>query len=140
MSATSFFGGAFFGGEFFNVAVVTTRDTHDGGKRKPWYQRLEFVKEETEGRAKSYRSNREQLRADIIFAMDGPIEDEVLNIVREHIDPEELEALAAPDYEPELRGLLSQTEALRHLAALVLAEHKRQMDEDEEDVELLLLH
>lgn len=123
-------------------AAATTRDTHDGAKpkRKPWYQRLEFVKEETDERARSYRSNREQLRRDILFAMDGPIEAETLDIIREHMEPAEMERLSAPDYEPELRGLLSQTEALRHLAALVLSEQKRQDDEDEEDIEMLLLH
>jgi len=122
------------------ITVTSSADTHDGGKRKPWRQRLEFGKDETEARAKEYRANRERLRQDIIFAMDGPIEAEVIDLVREHIEPEELAQLSAPDFEPQLRGLLSQTEALRNLAALVLSEHKRQEDEDEEDVEILLLH
>lgn len=138
--ATSFFGGAFFGGEFFNAAVVTAKDTHDGGRKKPWRQRIEYSKEAVDERALAYRQSRERLRADIVSAMDGPAEPAVLDVIREHLAPEDHVALAAPDYEPELRGLLSQTEALRELAALVIAEERRREDEDEETVELLLLH
>ena len=115
-------------------------DTHDGG-RKPWYQKIE--KSEVDKRAKEYRSSRERLRDDIVFAMDGPIEGEVLDVIRAELDPEDFAKFGAPDYEPELRGLLSQTEALRKLAMLVLEERARvEMEmaeqDDEESIMLLL--
>lgn len=136
MSATSFFGGQFFGGEFFNVAVSTS-DTHDGGKKRPWVQRIEVSKEDVDKRAKQYRLKREKLYEDIRFAMDGPIEAEVLDVIRSELEPEDYAQFGAEDYEPQLKSLLSQTEALRTIARLVLEEHERQ---DEEDVEFLLLN
>ena len=137
MSATSF-----FGGEFFNTPAppVDTTDTHDGRRKKPWHQRIEVSKRDIAERAKSYRSDRQKLREDIIFAMDGPIEGEVLDVIRSELEPEDFKNFGAEDYEPQLKSLLSQTEALRSIARLVLEEHERMELQDEDDVEFLLLH
>ena len=72
--------------------------------------------------------------------MDGPAEVEVLDVIRSELEPEDYAKWGAPDYEPELKSLLSQTEALRKIARAVLEEHARQEADDEEDVALLLLH
>jgi len=116
--------------------VISTADTHDGrgGSKKPWHQRIEKVK--IDERAKSYRYDRKKLHEDILFAMDGPIEGEVLDVIRSELEPEDYAKFGTPDYEPELKSLLSQTEALRKIARLVLEQHER---EDEDDVEFLLL-
>ncbi len=114
--------------------LVCSIDFHDGGTKKPWHQNLEFRK-----RAESYRTDKEALAEDIRFALESPIESEVLDVIRENIEPEELKALAAPDYEPELKSLLSQTEALRKIARLVMEEHERQMEADDEEA-IMLLH
>ena len=89
-------------------------------------------------RARAYRNSRSRLRSDLLLAIDGPQAPEVLEVMREAI-PEELER-AAPDYEPELKGLLADMSALRKIAEIALADERRRTDEDEEDVELLLLH
>ena len=94
--------------------------------------------DEIEARASAYRRSREKLRADIVLAIDGPQEAEVLEIIRDNLGDERA-ALAAPDYEPNLRGLLAEMSALRRIAEIAIAEEKRRIDEDESDVELLLL-
>ncbi len=131
--AGNFFGGQFFGGGFFG-ALVSTVDTHDG--RDPWHQRIE--KSAVDERAKEYKFNRQKLREDIIFAMDGPIEGEVLDVIRSELEPEDFAKFGAVDYEPQLKSLLSQTEALRKIARLVMEEHARQEQDDEEAITLLL--
>lgn len=115
----------------FLLAQSPIFDLHDGGE-------AERVRDEVIARAKSYRASRERLRADIILAMDGPQEAEVLEVIRENLG-DEREALATPDYEPELRGLLAEMSALKRIAAIALAEEKRRFAEDEADVEMLLL-
>ena len=132
ISYTNFYGSAFFGGGFFGPGVES--DTHDGGK-KPWHQRIE--KKWIDAKVKEYRSEREKLREDIIFAMDGPIEGEVLDVIRSELEPEDYAQFGAEDYEPQLKSLLSQTEALRKIAILVMEER---MMQDEEDAEFLLLN
>lgn len=130
---------AFQSDAFQNNAFQIDADTRDGGRniRRVFYEEEE-VREEVNARALEYRRNRERLRADIILAMDGPREQEALAVIEEHLG-DEREALSAPDYEPELRGLLAEMSALKRIAALALAEEKRRFDEDEEDVEFLLL-
>ena len=128
-----FFGGQFFGGGFFS-------DTHDGGWKKHWHQRIQVAKKDIDERAASYRKNRERLREDILFAMDGPIEGEVLDVIRSELEPEDYAKWGAPDYEPQLKSLMSQTEALRKIAKAVLEEHARQLENDEEEAVMLLLH
>jgi hypothetical protein len=135
--AGNFFGGQFFGGGFFG-AIVDSTDTHDGdGKKKPWHQRIE--KAEVDAKVKSYRSSRQKLAEDIRFAMDGPAEAPVLEAIRENLDPVEYEKMGSPDFEPELRGLLSQTEGLRKIARAVIEEHQRLEMEDEEETIVALL-
>ena len=105
-------------------------DTHDGG----WHQKIE--KKKVDEPAKLYKSSRAKLREDIIFAMDGPAESAVLEAIRPEVTPEDLND--APDFEPMLAGLLSQTEALRKIARAVLEERAAQEADDEEAVTLLL--
>lgn len=112
------------------ITVTSTVDKHDG---KPWHQRVQFVKK----RAESYRQDIKNLESDIRSAMGSGAEEGVLDVIREHMDPEERQKLAAPDYEPELKSLLSQTEALRKIARLVMEEEARKQ-EDEEEVALLI--
>lgn len=119
-------------------AACNIADTHDGGKKKPWHQKIE--KRDIDDLAKTYKQSRAKLRADIIFAMDGPAESEVLEAIRPEVTQEEL--VGAPDFEPALAGLLSQTEALRKIAKAVLEERARQFEmeleaEDEEAVTIL---
>lgn len=109
-------------------------DTHDG-----WRQRLEISKSSVDERVKAYRLRREKLHEDIRFAMDGPIEAPVLDVIREHLEPSDYEQFGAPDYEPQLKSLMSQTEGLRKIARAVLEEHARLEEEDEEDSAMLLL-
>lgn len=104
------------------------QDTHDGG----WHQHIE--KKKINELAKEYKSNRAKLREDIVFAMEGPAEAEVLKAIRPEVTDEELSV----DFEPALAGLLSQTEALRRIARAVLEERARQ-DDDEEAI-MLLIH
>ena len=104
-------------------------DLHDADER---------VRRGVEERALAYRASRDRLRADIILAIDGPQEAEVLEIIRENLGDEQ-EALSIPDYEPDLRGLLAEMSALKKIAEFALAEERRREDEDEADVELLLL-
>ena len=122
---------------------IQSGDTHDGsseGGKKPWHQRIE--KEAVNKLAQEYRISRAKLREDIIFAMDGPAEAEVLSAIRPEVTHEEL--YSAPDFEPELKGLLSQTEALRRIARAVLEERARQemlaLEADDEEAITLLLH
>ena len=98
----------------------------------------EHIRREVEERAKAYRASRERLRADIVLAIDGPQEAEVLEIIEGTLGDERA-ALATPDYEPNLRGLIAEMSALRRIAEIAIAEEKRRIDEDEADVELLLL-
>lgn len=109
-------------------------DTRDGVTQEE-DERLRRVVEE---RALSYRRSREKLRSDIILAMEGPQEAEVLSVVESSLG-EEREYLFTPDYEPELRGLLSEMNALKRIAQIALSEQRRRFQEDEEDVEFLLL-
>ena len=88
---------------------------------------------------KEYRFKKQKLHDDIRFAMDGPAEAPVLDVIREHLEPEDYEKFGAPDYEPQLKSLMSQTEGLRRIARAVLEEHQRLEDEDEEDSAMLLL-
>ena len=128
-----FFSGAFFNGGFFGPLV----DSHDGGK-KIWHQRIE--KAAVDERAKSYRTHRQKLHEDILFALDGPAEAEVLDVIRSELEPEDFAQFGAPDYEPQLKSLLSQTEALRTIARLVLEEHARLAEQDDEEAIMLLLN
>lgn len=134
--ATAFQSDAFQNDAFQIDAVADDTDTHDGFRKKPWRQKYYIAKEEVNERAKSYRQYREKLNADIRFAMDGPIEEEVLDVIRSELEPEDFAKFGAPDYEPELKSLLSQTEALRTIARLVMEEEARR---EEEDIEILLL-
>lgn len=109
-------------------------DKHDG-----WKQKLEYTKEEVDARVKAYRLKREKLHEDIRFAMDGPAEAPVLEAIRSELEPEDYEKLGASDFMPELKSLMSQTEALRKIARAVMEEHKRLEDEDDEDSAMLLL-
>jgi len=127
-----------FDGNLGGFDVDSITDYHDG---KPWHQRIE--KSEVDARAKLYRSSRERLREDIVFAMDGPAEGEVLDVIRSELEPEDFAKFGVPDYEPELKSLLSQTEALRKIARAVLEEHARieyeMAEQDDEEAIMLLL-
>ena len=106
-------------------------DTHDGFD-------ADEVRRRVDERAAEYRRSRERLRADIVLAMDGPQEPQVVALVDAYIGDERAE-LEKPGYEPELRGLVAEMSGLRRMAELAIAEEKRRFDEDERDVELLLL-
>lgn len=123
----------------FQIVVAAATTAKGDGKRKPWYQRIEVSKEDVDARAKLYRLKREKLHEDIRFAMDGSIEEPVLDVIRSELEPEDYAQFGAEDYEPQLKSLLSQTEALRTIARLVLEEHARLEMEDEEESILLLL-
>ena len=132
---TAFQSNAFQENAFQIDASASTTDTHDG----IWRQRIyRAPKDEIEAKVKSYRKQREKLHADILFAMDGPAEGEVLDVIREHLEPAEYEAMAAPDYEPQFHSLMSQTVALRQIARAVIEEHERQEIDEEDSVMLLL--
>lgn len=117
---------------------IEASDTHDGGRNIRRVYDEEDIFEEIELRTARYRRSKEKLRADIVLAIDGPQEAEVLEIIRDNLG-DEREAIATPDYEPNLRGLLAEMSALRRIAEIAIAEEKRRIDEDESDVELLLL-
>ena len=134
-SSTAFSTSAFSVGAFdFGSTSVSTTDTHDG-----WHQRLEIRKEDVDERVKAYRFKKQKLHDDIRFAMDGPAEAPVLDVIRDHLEPDDYEKFGAPDYEPQLKSLMSQTEGLRRIARAVMEEHKRLEDEDEDDSAMLLL-
>lgn len=128
-------------GRAWGASWGSIAETHDGGggHRKPWHQKIYHAPEkEIEAKVRSYRMQREKLHADILFAMDGPAEGEVLDVIRAHVEPEDRAQFGAPDYVPQLHSLLSQTVALRQIAKAVLEEHNRQLIDDEESVFLLL--
>ena len=112
---------------------IDSTDTHDGYSA----EEDELLRQQVQARADAYRASKERLRSDLILAMEGPQESEAIEVLRDAI-PAEL-AKAAPDYEPDLRAMLSDMRSLEHIARLALNEERRRFEEDEEEVEFLLL-
>ena len=104
----------------------------------PWRQRTYRTEEdEIEKRIAQYREHREKLRADILLAINGPAPEPVIEALVEHAEPEtDVQTGESLDF----GSVLSDMQTLRKLAEFAISEQRRRDDEDEEDVELLLLH
>ena len=134
--ATAFFGGAFFGGEFFSTSAAVTPADVGGGHGKPWQQKwrqelidlLNQPEPEIKLPAKAKKAITRVLEA-------APEDDaEARSLLRESLAA--LNVRIKPKYYDALRfelGKLFQAQ-MRHELRM------REMERDEEEVLLLLLH